>query len=283
MNQSSKFQWMIACAVSCSLSVSVWAQELTPSKPYEYLQQGELLVAQSSSPEGIRVAREIYAMGVLVAARQGEHLLASSCCIAIASTYQQNDSEYETLWDLALLLSPERESQWLTHRGGSSKLNDAQRAAEAIRLLRNAEYAQASKLLKDNHVRAEINRASERLGLQRATVWQHINRMTAAASNDPCNGKYFQVEIVDGKAHRRVCTQHPWAIGAAPDLDQLKLLIGIEALCADAADEMDDWGGVYELSITQPVSLPSLDWLRDLYKLDPSRPVLKDDRWVSAP
>ena len=274
---------IIAYSLLCALSVSTRAQEMTPSNPHEYLQQGELRVAQSESPEDIRIAREIYAMGVLVAAQQGEHLLASSCCIAIASTYEPTDSVCESLWDLALLISPERESQWLTHRRGSSKLHDAHRAAEAIRLLRNAEYAQASKSLKDDRVRTEINRASERLGFQRASVWQLINGMTNASSNDPCNGKYFQVEIVDGKAHRRVCTQHPWAIGAAPDLDELKMLIGIEAICADAVDEMDDWGGVYELSITQPASLPSLDWLRDLYKIDPTRPVLKDDRWVSAP
>lgn len=275
--------WELLFSVLFLSAASALAQDLYPAKPHEYLEQGEIRASQSRSPEDIRIAREVLAMGALVAARQGEHLLASSCCIAIASTYEPHEPERQSLWDLALLLSPMRETQWLTHRGVATSRDAHEQAAEAIRLLRNGEYAQASKILQRERVREEINRAAEQLGIQRANVWQLINEMTTASSNGSCSGKYFQVEIVDGKAYRRVCTLHPWAIGAAPNLDQLKVLLGIESVCADRTGTMDDWGGAYELSITQPVTLPSLDWLQNLYKLDPSRPVLKGDRWVSEP
>ena len=257
--------------------------ELDPDRPRQYFEVGELAAAKASREDELDKARQVLAMGVVLAEKQNDRQTASSCCIAIANTHADDAWINQQLWDLALQLDPGRLVQWAERRsvGGGQKLQ--RDAAECIRLARTAEYADAKALLDRQGVEDQIRQTAQRLGFQPGEIVSSLRRQVSHTGRDPCNGNYFDAQVENGQSVRRVCRQHAYPIGTAESFSMLLQFLAIENACINNGAELADWGGASAMGQREALREPSIGWLVRTYGIDPDRPALRNGRWVSSP
>lgn len=257
--------------------------ELDPDRPRQYFEVGELAAAKASREDELDKARQVLAMGVVLAERQNDRQTASSCCIAIANTHGDDPWISQQLWDLALQLDPSRLVQWAEHRrmGGGQKLR--RDAAECIRLARTAGYADAKALLDRRAVEDQIRQTAQRLGYNPGEIVSSLRRQVSHTGRDPCNGNYFDAQVENGQSVRRVCREHAYPIGTAESLTMLRQYLAIENACVNDGSELADWGGASAMGQQEALRDPSIRWLVSTYGIDPARPALRNGRWVSSP
>jgi hypothetical protein len=254
-----------------------------PDQPQSYLNQGEQLVAIAQTPEDRRISRQVLAMGVAISVDQGDATLASSCCIALASSYSENVQMQQQLWDLALQIDPSRLPQWAQFRPGSAGSAEMKRAAECLRLARHEDTELASSLYRQPGIKTALIRTGNSLGFSSTDIEEALRPLLVERLRDPCRGSYFRTVVENGESVREVCDIHRSPIGTTRDSQTLFMLLRIEAACLDASKIMGDWGAVSSLGKTAPARAPDLAWLIETTGIDIARPYLRNSRWVSNP
>ncbi|MHA7813152.1 MAG: hypothetical protein ACX94C_07160 [Phycisphaerales bacterium] len=273
-----------ACLSSLGLSQRLIGQptRLNPSQPRAYLDSGELAAASAKTDGQLREARQMLAMGIVLGVAGEDNQLASSCAIALASTHPDETDLRQRLWDYALMLDPQRVSQWATHRPDDASLRTAHQAAECIRLARNAERHEARELLGQPAVEIAIRESARRLGFdqdEQDEVLRMLYRMSEDRERDPCNGNYFDTRVEDGQSVRVVCRKHIHPIGAAEGGRSLAMLLAIELDCIGPSSAGQEWGGESAMRRMQPVADPDIEWLKTTYGIDPDKPAFSNGRW----
>lgn len=272
---------MLILAFLLGLSSGQPATALDPRQPDQYLEQGELLLVRAEGHEELVLARQVLAMGAVLAHRAGQDGIAASCCIAIAAGH--DDAEHmQQAWDLALILDPSRLSAWAQQRNQSSTTGSAALGAECLRLARNAEPGDASELYKHASVREAINESAKRLGFSAQDVTQTIRALLNTSGQDQCRGRVFTTRVQDGESIRVLCDDHTHPIATTGDVESLQMLLAIELDCLGASAELEDWGSAWGMHQRRPFNTPSIEQLIEAYQIDPARPYLIDGRWSST-
>lgn len=255
---------------------------LRPDRPQTYLELGERLAANASREPDIEHAAQVLAMGVVMAQRNADGQLAASCCIAL-STIANEPGMQRDLWDLALLLDPKRFRSWAAHRTKDAVLDDARDAADCLRLIRNAEYQDASSLFSKPAVQSRLRMAASTLGYEPETTLQRIQSLLASGGADECNGRVFVSRVRDGESSKHLCDDHSHPVGAAPDEATLKMLLSIELECMNGLSQLRSWGGETAMSFDQPMRLPDTRLIQSRYKVTPDHPYWDGSRWTPKP
>ncbi|MFG0245249.1 MAG: hypothetical protein ACF8MF_04255 [Phycisphaerales bacterium JB052] len=272
---------MFILAFQLGLSRVQPATTLDPGQPRQYLEQGELLLVRAKGNDELALARQILAMGAVLAHRAGQDGIAASCCIAVAAAHDDAES-VQLAWDLALILDPSRLAAWAQQRNRSTTTGSATLGAECLRLARNAEPADASELYRNASVREAINQSAERLGFSVEDVTQSIRALLDTSGQDQCRGRVFTTRVQDGESIRVLCDDHTHPIATTGDVRSLQMLLAIELDCLGASAELEDWGSARVMHQQRPFNTPSIDQLIEAYQIDPARPYLIDGRWSST-
>jgi hypothetical protein len=257
-------------------------RDLDPQRPMGYLESGEVLAAKAASDEEYRLARQVLGMGVVMGERYGELNIAAGCCIALAQI-AETESQRRDLWDLALLLDPSRVSTWATHRNANRSRISQDAAADCLRMIRIAEYEEASELLRREDVRAQIRSSASQLGYDPERTIASIRSLAESRRRDSCRGRVFRKEVRDGVSVKEVCTDHSHPIGTADTAETLRMQLSIELASIGGAQQLEDWSGAAVLSLDEPVRTLDSSLLASWYGFDPSRPYRKDGRWSANP
>jgi hypothetical protein len=254
-----------------------------PDQSRSYLDLGERLIALAETPDDHRLARQVLAMGLVVSIEQGDTALAGSCAIAMVSSHPDDIETQQQLWDLALTIDPRRLSQWMQFRPDTTDVMMMKQAAECLRLARNEDPDQASRLFQRPVIKNSVLRTGAGLGYSENEIQSALRPLLAERSRDPCRGNYFRTVIENGESVRRVCDFHRSPLGTTRDTQTLVMLLRIESACLESAQSMDDWGAVSTLGTTRPARSPDVEWLIATTGIDKSRPYLRDGRWFSGP
>lgn len=276
-----------ACSLLIFLSLGLTQPGVTSvypraDQPQTYLDYGERLAAEATTSDQLELAAKILAMGVLVAEQQSDTQLASSCCIALSHMSEDPDQASD-LWDLAMMLDPGRFLSWTQYRANDTLSIGAREAAECLRLIRNAEYEDASTRLNTSSVQRQLREAARQLGYEPDAVLARIRAVLATDRDDDCKGRVFITRVRDGESSKHLCTDHTHPIGTAPDAPTLRMMLSLELACLNAADQLRDWGGAVSMSLDQPLRAPSTKLLPGQYGIDPDRPNWDGRQWVKSP
>lgn len=253
-----------------------------PDHPETYFQLGELLGAQAQTSAQQDRAEQVLAMGATLAMQQGEHQLAASCCIALVELASDPQHQRD-LWDLALLIDPDRFPSWVKFRSSPADSSARRSAAECLRLIRNAKHADAAELFRTQSVKDQLAAAAESLGLSPSTTLDQIRLLLSHQRDDACRGRVFDTRVRDGESSRFLCPDHQYPIGSAPDAKSLELLLSLETACLESAAQINGWGGVVAMGLDQPARTPSIEMLAQQYDIDPARPYWDGQGWSSNP
>lgn len=253
-----------------------------PDQPRTYLRYGEVLAAEAQNPDAQSLARQVLAMGVLLAYRDGDHELAASGCIALANTHDEPDLRARA-WDVALILDPSRLAAWSQRRASERDHQASRLGAQCLRLARNAKPGDARALFDRSGVRDAIMQAAGRLGHTEKTVRDALMPLLDTSRDDNCRGRVFYAQVEDGQSRRVLCGDHDHPVGGLGDPETLRLLLSIELECLNERGGLGSWAGSVFMWRHQPFEVPDLDWLADQHGIDPDRPYLVDGRWVAEP
>ncbi|MAO25137.1 MAG: hypothetical protein CMJ35_08120 [Phycisphaerae bacterium] len=257
------------------------AATLDPGQPNSYLEQGELLLAQAEGREETRRARQILAMGAVLAHRTGQDDIAASCCIALVDG-QDDPALISQAWDLALMLDPSRLAAWAQQRNMAHATDSSALGAECLRLARNAEVGDASALYQRATVRQAIRDAALRLGLPVQDVTRVIDGLLTTTGRDECRGRVFSTQVHDGESVRVLCDDHTHPIATTGDVESLRMLLAIELECLESSTGLEDWASAWSMHQQRPFEAPSIEQLIELYQIDPARPYLVNGQWSST-
>ena len=263
--------------------------QLNPESVVSYLRIGESLGSLANNEHDQIVAMQTLALGIALAARQGERELAASMCIALGTIEPDRDRK-GSLWDLALMLDPSRKHAWMVFRNqqgeeGRKVSHDAVRALYAARF---NDPNLARELLGIRDVRDRIHGSARRAGLNPERVDMILADLISASENDQCRGRVFIAERNEGEMRRVVCPDHLTPIGSAMSFEDLSDLIKLElALLDDGASSGSTNRAPWEINVLfildEPTNDPSVGQVLGWYGADLTKPYRRGDRWVSSP
>jgi len=293
--------WIVAMFVGSSILLGVGARqtqpttrqklvELNPDSLDMYLRLGESLLAQSSTDQDAQLALQTLAVGVGLANRRGDFTLAASMCIALAS-YEPDWAMRVSLWDLALMLDPDRYWAWQRFRDAQDHASQTEQAeaARAIYAARFNDPAQAQELLGQRAIRDQITRAAKQSNLDPDEIIQMLEALIRAAEHDPCRGRVFAIERGNGEVRRVVCAEHRRPLGSAMSFEDLIKLIKVETKLLTMSsgqvniDAQTPWVVNELLDMDQPARDPSIAQVIAWYGVDLTKPYRRANRWASSP
>ena len=259
---------------------------LDPTDPKTYFIAGEALAFGSDEQQDREIGAQVFAVGIGLAVRLDDLQVAASMCIALASA-EQDPGMFESLWDYALMLDPDRMSAWKTHRGSRRRSMNAinQQAARCLYAARFQDPKLASELYNREEVHQAIIDAAQGAGVDPVKIDRLLLLMIRDADNDDCRGRVFITERVDGEVKRLVCPDHTRPIGASSSDESLRLLLKVETALLNGSkfqSKNSTWAVNTYMSLDSPSSDPSASMIAEYYGVDLAKPVLRADRWVAA-
>jgi hypothetical protein len=262
---------------------------LNPESVVSYLRVGESLGFHAENEQDQIVAMQTLGLGIGLAARQGEHELAASMCIALAAIEPDRDRK-TALWDMGLVLDPTRRQAWMLFRDQRSEkdIQINQDAARALYAARFNDPNRARELMGKKVIRDRIRDAARSVDLNPARVDQIITELINTSEKDECRGRVFIAQRSEGEMRRVVCPDHMTPIGSTMNFEDLSTLIKLElALLDDGASSglsnRAPWEINVLLNLDEPASDPSVGQILEWYGADLTKPYRRGDRWVSSP
>lgn len=273
-------------SASSSETQVVRITQLAPSSPVGYFIFGETLLASAETLEDTKLARQVLALGIGLAMKENSPELAASMCIALAGDGYRSRNAIN-LWDLALMLDPNRRSAWQQYRNRVA-IQEQQVREDASRCVHAARFNKpelASELIAKPGVSQAILTSAEQSGLKPMRVLGTVRTLIEQASDDSCHGRVFVTRRGDGVVTREVCPDHARPIGTAISQDAFDNLIRVEANLLEISKDHQsntDWGQTAYLQLDVPAEDPSVSMILKLYRVDILKPYWKNDRWVSS-
>lgn len=255
---------------------------LDPSDSSSYLDAGEWLAASALTQEEQARSHQVLAVGIGLAHRQGEPGLAASLCIALSDAEPELDMS-QSIWDLALMLDPTRISAWRAHRNSRSQAISTTKAdaARCVWAARMGDQKTASELFNISAVRDLIKAAALQAGVDPNTFDRVLSRAIHDRSFDDCRGRVFIVEHGEGEVRRVVCEEHTHPLGTLDGGVVFAEFIRVEAVLNELT--IEHWESAVSIGLGEPARDPSISMLETYYKIDLTRPYLKDNQWVASP
>jgi len=207
-HEKKHMRWAAAVLLSVTMSAMLGAYttepsskrpiHLNPANPESYLNAGERLAAWASTQEEQAYAHQVLAVGIGLAHRQGEPILAASLCIALSDS-EPDLGISQSLWDLALMLDPARMSAWREHRNARSEAAAAikAQAARCVWAARMGDQKTAGELFNNRAVRDRIKAAALQAGVDPISFDRILLRAIKDHDFDDCRGRVFVVDRVN--------------------------------------------------------------------------------------
>lgn len=260
--------------------------QLDPDNLEGYLRIGESLGVNTNTDSDRTLAMQTLAIGIGLTQRSDNPKLAASMCIALA-TVEPNPTISSALWDLALILDPNRRASWLVHRD-TQEQELAQLKKDAARCLYAARFNDpklATELLGQREIREAIRQAARDADLDPSRIDRVLSEMISLATDDDCRGRVFIAERNDGELRRVVCRDHLRPIGTALDDDSLRQFIKLELILLgqfSTGMNQQAWETNAYLGLDEPARDPSASMIIQHYQVNLSRPYWRGERWASS-
>lgn len=254
--------------------------ELRPSDPGQYLRLGEELLLFGTDEQSSRLGVELLVRAVVLGDRSNQPSVASSACIAL-SDLAIDERDRRWMWDLAYLLDPSREGEWI--RAQKMDRGDSQTDLDAVRCLFAIRYHQlpiGEELFADREVRERILQAGESAGVRRGELVDLLEREIQRGNSDACRGRLYIAER-GAPGRRLACPDHLRALGMLSNDEDLRVYLRVEM--ALSGIRTDSWGGAVSMSQDQVVKLPSVADLAARLGVRSDEVFYREGRWVATP
>lgn len=253
--------------------------ELNPIDPGEYFDLAEELLALHDDEEMGELGRELLVRAAIWGYRNNNVSIASSACIAI-SDLAEDPSERQWMWDLAYLIDPSREGEWIRARSMQDGLSVDREAARCLFAIRYHQQPIGEELLSVEAVRDRIFRAGEEVGVAREDLLKLLGREIQRGLDDACRGRLYIAER--GNPGRRLaCPDHLRGLGMLSNDEDLRVYLRVEM--ALGGIRVESWSGAASMSKDEPLNLPSVDALAERIGVQSEEAFYRDGRWVRSP
>ncbi|MBO6513350.1 MAG: hypothetical protein JJ974_05235 [Phycisphaerales bacterium] len=254
-------------------------ERLVPSDPRRYLELGEESLLLHSSSERGRIGVELLVRAVILGVEHDQPMVASSACIALADL-AEDARDQRWLWDLALLIDPDREAEWVEfhQRIGASQID--REAARCMHAIRFHQHPLGEDLFRQIEVREQILRAGERVGIERSQLVRLIERVIQQGLSDSCRGRLYIAER-GSPGRRLVCPDHLRGLGLLSNDEDLRMYLRVEMELGGI--EAGSWDGAVSMSRDAAVKVPRVSDLAARMGVRSDEVFYRDGRWVSTP
>lgn len=253
--------------------------ELRPSRPADYLQLGEELLLFGNDEQSSRLGVELLVRAVVLGERNNQPGIASSACIAL-SDLAIDERDRRWMWDLAYLIDPRREGEWIQAQMNRGETQTDQDAARCLFAIRYHQQPIGEELFMDPDVRERILQAGEAAGVSRGELKSLLQREIERGNSDTCRGRLYIAER-GAPGRRLTCPDHLRALGLLSNDEDLRVYLRVEMSLSGI--RTDSWGGAVSMSKDQAVKLPSVAELEARMGVRSDEVFYRDGRWVATP
>lgn len=253
--------------------------ELNPIHPEEYLDLAEELLVLHQNEEMGQLGKDLLVRAVIWGYRRNEVSVASSACIAL-SDLAVDPIDRQWMWDLAYLIDPSRENEWVRARSMQDGLSVDRKAARCLFAIRYHQQPIGEELLRNEAVRDRILRAGEEVGVDRDDLLNLLAREIQRGLDDACRGRLYIAER--GNPGRRLaCPDHLRGLGMLSNDDDLRVYLRVEM--ALGGIRVESWSGAASMSKDETLNLPTVDALAERMGVKSEEAFYRDGRWVRSP
>ena len=261
-----------------SKDVVLGLNKLKPEQPGGYLELGEMEIMLGGD-SGLAV--ELLVLGVFWGDQQGQPGVASSACIALTELVE-DETMRRWLWDLALVLDPSREGEWM--RMMRSKTQEREgievEAARSVYSIRYHQQPIGGELFGRTDIRERIFEAADVAGVDRSALLRVLEREIERGREDSCRGRLYVAQR--GSNGKRVaCPDHLRGLGLMANDEDLLMLLRVEMVLSGIG--VDSWEAADSMSMDGVVELPTVGELVRRMGVNPSRAFYRDGGWVNGP
>lgn len=252
--------------------------KLKPEQPGGYLELGEMEIMLGGD---LGLAVELLVLGVFWGDQQGQPGVASSACIALTELVD-DETMRRWLWDLALVLDPSREMEWLKMMRSKTQGREGieVEAARSVYAIRYHQQPIGGELFGRSDVRERIFEAADVAGVGRSALLRVLEREIERGRGDSCRGRLYIGER--GSNGKRVaCPDHLRGLGFMANDEDLLMLLRVEMVLGGV--EVDFWEAADSMSMDGVVELPTVGELVQKMGVNPSRAFYRDGAWVNGP
>ena len=261
---------------------------LSSENPGAYLDLGESMMLNRELDDNRSVVDrtifELLVRGVYWGQRSGDMDTASSSCIALAGMVESmgNQEAARWLWDLALMIDPSREREWIRAMKELSGASDSitPDAAMCLYAVRNHRLPLGEELFGRADVRARIFEAGEAVGIDEGRLVQVIEREIRLGDSDTCRGRLYVADR-ENQGQRLICPDHIRGLGFTANDEDLRTFLRVEMMLSGV--EPASWGASVAMGLDGAVRVPTVEDLVRLFRVQADRAFYRDGRWVSAP
>lgn len=253
--------------------------DLHPSRPADYFRLGEELLLFENDEQSSRLGVELLVRAVVLGERNSSYSIASSACIAL-SDLAVNERDRRWMWDLAYLIDPSREGEWVRAQQNQAESQTDKDAARCLFAIRYHQQPMGEDLFMDPDVRERILQAGEGAGVSWAVLESLLQREIERGNSDTCRGRLYIAER-GAPGRRLACPDHLRALGLLSNDEDLRVYLRVEMSLSGI--KTDSWGGAVSMSKDQAVKLPSVTDLAARLGVRSDEVFYRDGRWVATP
>jgi len=254
---------------------------LSPESPMGYLSQGEFVLLEEDHAVDFELGVELLVRAVFWGEQHGQPRVSSSACIALAELVDDAATR-RWLWDLALLLDPSRENEWVRMLSMQDEAME-ELVLEASRCLYAIRYHQqpiGEELYSQSRVRSKILEAGDRAGVDRERLIGILEREIRSGLEDSCRGRLYVADR-SSPGGRLVCPDHLRGLGMCANDEELRVFLRVEM--ALNGIQVRSWQGATSMSMDGAVKLPSVQELVRRMGVEPGKAFYRDGQWVTSP
>ncbi|MGJ8635735.1 MAG: hypothetical protein ACSHX5_02690 [Phycisphaerales bacterium] len=252
---------------------------LHPSRSAEYLRLGEELLLFTNDEQSSRLGVELLVRAVVLGERNNQLSVASSACIAL-SDLATDDRDRRWMWDLAYLIDPTREGEWIQAQKDRVQTQVDEDAERCLYAIRYHQQPSGEELFHDPDVRERILQAGEAAGVSRGELLGLLEREIELGKSDTCRGRLYIAER-GAPGRRLTCPDHLRALGMLSNDEDLRVFLRVEMSLSGI--QTDSWAGAVSMAKDRAVKLPSVADLAARLGVRSDEVFYREGRWVATP